>query len=161
MLEFKDRSGDEFDVELEVDGIDINFTDEEGYGHVIELEDADKVRFATAILTLDRHMDLSIESHPLGERVRLGNMLIDVPQNEESANIVLERASALLASVGLYQDNAKRKAEEAAKREAEEKRRIESEGIKAALREVNPFLNLTAHDLETLRAAGVTFTPKV
>lgn len=161
LLEFKDRSGDEFDVELAADGIDINLVDEDGYGHTIELEDADKVRFATAILTLDRHMDLRIEEFPLGERIRLGATLVDVPSNESSAEAVLERAAALLASVGLYQDNTKRKVEEAAKAKAKAEAEAEEAGIRAAMRMVNPFLNLSTYEINVLREAGIRFEANV
>lgn len=161
LLEFKDRAGDEFDVELVADGIDINFEDEEGYGHTIELEDADKVRFAAAILTLDRHMDLRIETFPLGERVRLGATLVDVPTNESSAEAVLERAAALLASVGLYQDNTKRKVEAAARKKLEEERRAELDGIKMAMLQVAPWGGLTDREYEALYNAGLRVAANV
>lgn len=164
LLEFADRmdESDTFDLELTGAGhLDLNVVTSEGYAEVVSFRDEDLVRFATALLTVPRHHELRIESFPLGEQVRFGNMKVDVPDNEASANAVLERASALLASVGLYQENAKRKAEEAARKKVDAERFEQAAGIKAAVKKINPFLMLSDSDVEILRDAGIRFETNV
>lgn len=153
LLEFKDRDDDKYEVDLTEDGIDIDFVDHDGFSQSIQVKDEDKVRLASALLTLQRADDLTIETLSLGERVRLGAALVDVPTTQSSADAVLERATALLASVSLYQENVKRRidAEAALKEKAERGRQINA--LRTAVKMVAPALY--DWQIEGLYKAGV------
>lgn len=162
LLSFQDRevAGDTYDISLTDEGLNLNVITSCGEEEYLAIRDEDRVRLATALLTLQRHEELTIESFPLGERVRLGSNVVDVPDNEESANAILERASALLATVGLYQEEKKRKIAAAELVAAKIKRQAEIAKLDDAIFEATA-LRLDAEELSFLHESGIRYTANV